>query len=180
LRLREGDPAGAITALVASSGSELPADLAEHRTLLLATATARRGDIAAAMNMIAGMDTPSAALLRADILEQAQDWAGADRAMADYVGRIVPPDGALDEAQQRALLRLATLAARAGDDATLSGLQARESGRMGTGPLGDMFRLLTADPVRGTADLQRSRRQAGLARSVPAGLKALLPEPRSP
>jgi hypothetical protein len=45
--------------------------------------------------------------------------------------------------------------------------------RMGTGPLADMFRLLTADQVRGVADLKRSGQEAALARSLPGELKAL-------
>jgi hypothetical protein len=44
---------------------------------------------------------------------------------------------------------------------------------MGEGPLGDMFRLLTADPVRAVADLGRAKEEIGLVRGVPAGLKAL-------
>jgi hypothetical protein len=180
LRLREGDPGGAIAALVASSGNDLPDDTVQRRKLLLATATARRGDFAAAVKLIADLDSAEADGLRADIMEQAQDWWGADRALAALVARTIPSEGPLDETQQRVLLRLATAAARAGDDPTLAGLKARESVRMGSGPLADMFRLLTADPVRGTADLQRSRQEAGLARSVPAGLKALQADPRSP
>jgi hypothetical protein len=36
-----------------------------------------------------------------------------------------------------------------------------------------MFRLLTADPVRGAADIGRTRQEIGLARALPAGLQAL-------
>jgi 2-methylcitrate dehydratase PrpD len=43
---------------------------------------------------------------------------------------------------------LATAAARAGDDAALAALRQREGARMESGPLADMFRLLTADQVR--------------------------------
>jgi len=38
-----------------------------------------------------------------------------------------------------------------------------------------MFRLLTADPVRGTGDLARAKREVGLARALPEGLKAFQP-----
>ena len=44
LRLREGDAAGALAALDASAAADLPAELAERRTLLLAAASARRGE----------------------------------------------------------------------------------------------------------------------------------------
>ena len=44
LRLRESDMAGAMAALDASVAADLPAELAERRTLLVADADARRGD----------------------------------------------------------------------------------------------------------------------------------------
>ena len=82
-------------------------------------------------------------------------------------------DGKLDDAQRRILLRLATAAARAGDDAALTALRQREGARMGSGPLADMFRLLTADQVRSVADLKRSGQETALARALPGQLKAL-------
>jgi hypothetical protein len=71
------------------------------------------------------------------------------------------------------LLRLATSAARAGDEAGLAALRQRETARMGTGPLAEMFRLLTADQVRSLADLRRSGQEALLARDLPTQLKAI-------
>ena len=49
---------------------------------------------------------------------------------------------------------------------------------MESGPLADMFRLLTADQVRGVADLKRSGQETALARALPGQLKALQPPPR--
>ena len=85
----------------------------------------------------------------------------------------MPPAGKLNDVQRRALLRLATATARAGDDAALAVLREHEGPRMDSGPLADMFRLLTADPVRSTADLKRSGQEATLAGRLPAQLKAL-------
>ncbi len=110
---------------------------------------------------------------RATILERANDWPGAERALADYVAKAVPPEGELNDTQRRTLLRLATAAARAGDDAALVGLREHQAARMGTGPLADMFRLLTSEQVRTVADLKRSGREATLARGLPDGLKAV-------
>jgi hypothetical protein len=106
-------------------------------------------------------------------LERVGNWAAAQKVLADYAAKIVPPDGALDDSQRRTLLRLATAAARAGDGAALEALRQHEMARMGTGPLADMFRLLTADQVRGVADLKRSGQEAALARALPGELKAL-------
>jgi hypothetical protein len=41
--------------------------------------------------------------------------------------------------------------------------------------MADMFSLLTAEPVRGPADLARAKRETGLARAVPAGLASIQP-----
>jgi hypothetical protein len=52
-------------------------------------------------------------------------------------------------------------------------LRAKFTGRIGAGPLGDMFRLLTAEPVRTSRDIPRAKQEMNLAESLPAGLKAL-------
>ncbi|MBV9747652.1 MAG: hypothetical protein JO157_02445, partial [Acetobacteraceae bacterium] len=173
LRLRESDPAGALAALSASDAPELPAELSQRRVLLFADASARRGDAAKALEALGTLDSPAADEARAAILERGNDWAGAQRALDAYVAKTVPHDGDLDDSQRRSLLRLATAAARAGDAETLVGLRQREAARMGTGPLADMFRLLTADPVHSVADLKRSGQEATLAGGLSDQLKAL-------
>ena len=90
------------------------------------------------------------------------------------------PCGPLDNAQLGVVLRLATAATRAGDDATLTALRDRLGSRAGSGPQGDMFRLLTAQPVRGTADLGRARAEMGVARSVAADMGPKKPTARTP
>ena len=180
LRLREDDAGGALAALGSSAASGLPDDLTEQRAILTAQALARRGDTAGAIAAVAGLDSTAALDTRARVLEQAKDWAGADRALADYVAKVVPDSGALTDVQRDVLLRLATAAARAGDSATLATLHVRDDQRIGEGAVGDMFRLLTADPVRSPADLARAGREIGLARALPAALKSLQPETRTP
>ncbi len=178
LRLREGDAAGALAALAASSADEAPADLVERRTLLLAAAHARLGEPDQALAVLGSLDAASADEARATILERANDWAGAEKALNAYSTKTVPAEGKLDEGQRRTMLRLATAAARAGDDATLTALRQSAGPRMESGPLADMFRLLTADQVRGVGDLKRSGREAVLAGALPAQLKAMPPTPR--
>jgi hypothetical protein len=173
LDLRENDTAGVLAALDASDAADLPPDLAEKRTLLRANALAQGGDPAAAIKTLAALTTPAASEARAGILEQAQDWAGAEKAWSAFAATALPPDGELDDGQARTLLRLATAAARAGDDVTLGSLRERFATRLHPGAFADMFRLLTTQPVRGTGDLQRARRDLNLAQSLPATLKAL-------
>ena len=173
LRQREGDTRGVLAALAASDGPDLPKELADRRTLLHAGAQAHGGDAQQALSELESLNTAASDEARAAILEHANNWPAAQKALADYAAKVVPPDGALDDAQQRTMLRLATAAARAGDDAALARLREHDTARMGTGPVADMFRLLTADQVRSVADLKRAGREAALARALPGDLKAL-------
>jgi tetratricopeptide (TPR) repeat protein len=173
LRLRQGDAAGALAALSASATADLPAGLSESRTLTMAEAEARSGDVAGAVSALSAMGTAAADEARASILERAQDWPGAETALKDYVAKAVPASGTLDDTQRRTLLRLATAAARVGDDGVLGTLRTQDLPRMGSGPLLNMFQLLTSDPVHGPADLRRSGQEAVLAHALPEDLKAI-------
>lgn len=173
LKLREGDAPGALSALAASAVEDLPAGLAERRVLLFATASARSGDSAKALAALTPLSIPAAGELRATILEQAGNWPEAAKALAGNVAAVVPAQGALDDPQRRQLLRLASAASQAGDDALVERLRTQELPRMAGGPLADMFRLLTAAKVEAAADLKRSGREVALARTLPAGLRAV-------
>jgi hypothetical protein len=62
----------------------------------------------------------------------------------------------------------------------LTALRLPDDVRTGTGPLADMFRLLTTDPVQGVADPSRSARALGLAKALPSALEAMQPPVRAP
>lgn len=175
LQSKENDDAGAMATLDASDSPVLPADLAEQRAVLRAAALARQGDIAGATSVLAGLHTAGAAAARAQILEAANDWPSAAAAWSDSVGMTVPESGPLDDAALRPILRLVTAMTRSADETGLAALRDKFAGRIGGGALGDMFRLLTAEPVRLAADIQRSKQEVSLAASLPAGLKALQP-----
>ena len=81
---------------------------------------------------------------------------------------------------QRIVVRYATAAAQAGDDATLALLRTADGPRMPAGAFGDMFRLLTAAPVHVSADLPRAGRETALARELPKALDALRPPIATP
>jgi hypothetical protein len=170
---RENDDAAALAALDASEAPDLPPDLIEKRALLRANAMAHRGDPAAAAAILAAVGTPACTEARAVILEQAQDWPGAERAWSDYASLALPERGELNDSQSRTLLRLTTATARAGDVQALGALRAKFNSRIGTGALADMFRLLAAEPVTQVGDLGRVKQEATLAQSLPANMKAL-------
>lgn len=174
---REGDPAGALATLDDYHGGALPPDVTEPRLLLRASTQAQLGDTADAVASLAPLHTAQAAETRAQILENVKDWPAAEQAWADAVALTVPPDGMLTEPQGRTVLRLATATARARDDAGLAALRQKYQPRIGPGPLGDMFHLLTAEPVQTTADIARSGKETSLAAALSANLAALKADP---
>jgi hypothetical protein len=177
LRLAEGDASGALTTLADSGGEGVPPELAERRTLVFARAAAKRGDLPRALAALSVLDGAAADATRADLLEQAKDWPGAVAALNDLAALTVPAEGPLDVAQQRTLLRLASAAAQASDAATLARLHTQDDARMADAQLGQMFRLLTAEPVNATGDLPRSARETAMARSLPKTLEAIGAKP---
>ena len=174
LRLNEGDADGALLALSESNASGLPDAIRERRATILARVAAKRGDMIGAAEHLAGVKTQEAEETRAAIFEQAKDWPAARDALTALAARVVPGDGMLNDVQRRVALRLATAAAQANDDALLGSLREQMGPRIGTGPQADLFRLLTAEPVREVADLTRARSEMGLARAIAA---AAVPAP---
>jgi tetratricopeptide (TPR) repeat protein len=173
LNSRESDDAGALAALDGSEGRDLPPDLIEQRTILRANSMARRGDAPGAVALLAPLQTAHAMEARAEILEKASKWGEAEKAWSEDVALTVPETGPLEEPQVRCLLRLATATARASDDAGLADLRVKYTDRIGTGPLADMFKVLTSEPIKTSADIKRSQEEMSLAASLPADMKAL-------
>jgi hypothetical protein len=175
LQLGQGDAAAALATLAASDSQELPADLAERRTIVAARATAARGAVGEAVAALAALDSAAADGARADLLEAAKDWPAATAALTDYVRRAVPQTGPLDPPAARTVLRLASAAAQAGDEATLQSLRERDLPRFPPGGLSEMLRMLTEPPVREVADLPRAAREEAQARRLPQEIGAAYP-----
>ena len=172
LKLGEGDAEGAAAALAETAAPDLPPGLAEQRGLLDARIHARAHDPAGAAAILAALDSEAADDLRGETLAEAGDWHGAAAALASLAGRRIPPAGPLDASQQDIALRLASALSHAGDTVQLHALGEQDGGRI-AGPKGDMFRLLTATPVSGIADLRRAGGELAMARAIPAALAAM-------
>jgi hypothetical protein len=173
LRMAEGDAAAALAALDRSAADDVPAPLATQRTRLRARALARRGDRAGAEQALATLG-PAGAEARADLRAEAQDWAGAAAAQREHLAALLPAAPApLGQPERAALARAAAFAALAGEDDALVALREAHGARMAGGPLAEAFDLLTADPLRGLADLPRLQRELGLLRVLPTRLEAL-------
>ncbi len=173
LHLGEGDARAAEAALAESAADALPSDLARDRIVLAARAEARRGSQGSALDALRGLGAEGAEPL-GEILAEAQDWPGAARAMAQHLAASLPPAPApLDAAQGRAVLRQAALLGLAGDSQALSALAAQYGPRLAGSPFADAFAALTADPMRGLADLPRLQRELRLFRALPGRLEPL-------
>jgi predicted negative regulator of RcsB-dependent stress response len=176
LRAVEGDAAGVIEALDASESDGLDASLAARRTTLRARALARRGARMEAEALLAGLGAHGAAI-RAELRAEVQDWPGAAAAMAEHLAAgLPPPSQALAPEHRAALARQAAYLALAGDEAGLAVLRAAQGSRMEGGALAEAFGVLTADPLRGIADLPRLQRDLGMARILPTRLDGLRAE----
>lgn len=173
LRLAEGDAEGAQAALTASTVPDLPPPLALDRSITLARAEARRGQLPQAVERLQALG-PSGAEALAELLIDAQDWTGAAAAMAVHLRTALPatPEP-LADSHRFLLLRQAAILALAGDAAGLSLLRSQYAERMQGGSLAEPFMALTADPLRGLADLPRLQRELRLFQGVPARLEAL-------
>jgi hypothetical protein len=177
LRQQTGDPAGAIAALSGSVADSLPQPLLESRTLTFASAVAAQGDAVSADRAIAALDTPAGDRLRARLKEDAKDWRGAVLAWQAVAARSLPEQGSLTEEQASVLVRLASAAAQAGDDQTLSQLRQTQAGRLPAGPSADLFTLLTAQPVNAVTELATVSRDVALAKRVPAAVASATAKP---
>ena len=172
MRLAAGDVGAATAALSATNSPDLPAAVAEERTLLQARIAAARHDIAGATAILAQIGTVPADELRATILGNDGDWQGAALALSKVAANTVPAAGPLTPEQQDFVLRLASAEARAGDDTALRKLGSENASRM-VGPRADMLSMLTSAPVTVAADLRRSGQELAMMRELPVAIAAV-------
>ncbi len=173
LRMADGDAAAALNALQESSVEAVPESLVRDRAVLAARAQARLGRMEEALAGLRALG-PAGAEEASQLLAQRQDWGAAAAALEAAVRPMLPaPPAPLDEAQLRLLVRQAAMLALAGDEARLAALRAQFAGRLSNGPLAAAFVLLTAEHLRGLADLPRLQRELLLFQTIPARLEAL-------
>ncbi|MBL6076676.1 hypothetical protein JMJ56_01580 [Belnapia sp. T18] len=173
LHLSNGDAAAALKALQESNGEMLPDPLMQARAVLAAQAQSRLGRLEEAVVGLKALGSAGAAAL-SQLLAERQDWAGAAAALADHLRAALPAAPApLEEPQQRLLLRHAAMLALAGDEAGLVALRRSYVPRLPEGALAAAFALLTADQLRGLADLPRLQKELLLFQTIPPWLEAL-------
>jgi len=169
VQLSSGSAEAAIATLAQSDSPALAPELTETRQILLARALAAHGDKDKAVSVLRDLGTAAAADLRATILSEKADWPGATAALADLARLALPaPPAALDEAQQKMVMRLANAATLAGDKDTILRLAADRGAAMAAGKSADAFRLMTSAPVRTTSDISRAAREIRAAKPTQA------------
>ncbi|MGC8478130.1 MAG: hypothetical protein ACP5NP_17405, partial [Acetobacteraceae bacterium] len=139
---------------------------------LAARIDAAQGHVPEAEAALLGLHDPRADRAAAAIATHAGDWKQVAAALAAEAAVTIPPAGALGPQQRQLLLRLASARERAGDAAGLAAMRA-EQARMGSGPLADVFRLLTAPGVHSPDQIARADHIAALAAQVAPALKAV-------
>ncbi len=135
----EGQTADALATLDATETEQAPDDLAEGRILTRASAMAHGGNPADGIKLLTRLATAAASARRAELQEDAGDWAAAEAAWrASLAASKLPDAGLVSAAAARTLVRLAAASARAGDDTGLQGLRDAWLDRLPPGPDSDV------------------------------------------
>lgn len=154
VRLLDQKPEQALLALSGSEAADIPDDLRRQRLYLQARALDDSGRPGPALALLAKDETPTAALLRAEIHWRTQNWKEAAADFKLLVGD--PPPGAkLDDMTARLVLHWATALSLASNDPALAQLRARFGREMAATAYRDAFDLLTVEAPAETID-QRS------------------------
>ena len=159
LRLREGDAAGAQSALDTTDAPEMAEALRARRTAVAAEIVDRRRD-GSAPPVPGGSEAAAAA--KADAALGRRDWATAAQTLQRHLDARLPAAPApLDWEHREAVLRLAAALSLAGDETGVAALRGRVADRMGEGPHAEAFSRLAAGTPPDAATPARA--VAGLA-----------------
>ena len=144
IRLMDGKPLMALSAIESSYLPELPGDLRRARALLRARALSDLSRTDLALEAIEGEAGADAVRLRADILWTARRWREAGEAHEALLGDAWRAGGSLDETARADAIRAAIAYDLAGEAMGLERLKAKFSGAMAESADARTFALLTA------------------------------------
>jgi len=170
------DDAGALAALEASERGQLESPLALSRTLLKSRTLMRAHRVTDALALLEGESGAESLELQASLQEGQQDWRSAEHALATYAAT----PGFLREsapARREVILRAVRDAVEGHD------MDAIRRWRIIGTPLfdhaqnGELFSVLTAEPVKRVGDLARAAAELGAIRALPASLAVASAKP---
>ncbi|MCF8490679.1 MAG: tetratricopeptide repeat protein [Rhodospirillum sp.] len=164
VRLLNGQPELALTAVRSTKAEDLPEDLSRHRSHLEARALADLNKPNEAIAMLEGDDSKDARILRAEIYWKAQNWPMAARSISELVepperGQTMSPESA------RRVLDWATALTLAGDDAQAALLRRRYEDSMKGTDVFEAFDLITSPGERGIPDYRKVNEKVAQADS---------------
>ncbi len=164
------DPGEALAAIADSHSDGISAELDEERALIAARAYTQLGAFEKALTELAGNKGEAADRVRADIMWQTRDWAGA----AEVFGRLAgdPParGQSLDDVHSRYVLSRAVALALISDLPEMAKLHRRFSSAMAASPYGADFQII-ASVDSGAADFQDVLRRVSVADDFQAFMK---------
>ncbi len=186
--LDAGSPVAALADLTQTQADNLPADLAEQRSMLAAKAQAAAGNAIAAVNTLGGIPPAPAGApqlatapglsnpglsnpaldTQAQIAEQSGQWPQAEQALSALVSQSVPGSGPIDRDQENLLLRLATAASHNNDAAMLASLSSQYGSRVSADAAGQVFQTLTTPALTGDQGLTQALHEIATLQALPA------------
>jgi hypothetical protein len=169
LTVDAGDASGALATLAMSDDVDVGASLQARRMLLRARLLERTGKPENALALLANQQSRAASELATSIMEAQHAWASAVTRLQSSMTN--GDFSARSEADQQSLiLRLARDEAEAGDQAGLHILHETQAARFAASSSASLFAVLTAEPVRSTADLPRSAGEVRTLQALPPSI----------
>ncbi len=145
IRMKDGQPIRALSALDKSRADGLAKPLADRRRYLRVSALTASGKSGKALELLSGDTTRKANVLRADIHWRKQDWKQAAFAFGMIAAGIEPEGGEpLPEGEAQLVLGWAAALALSDDRRGLQALRRRFDAVMEAGPHKDTYRIFAA------------------------------------
>ncbi|WP_155996828.1 tetratricopeptide repeat protein [Asaia bogorensis] len=143
LAIQQRDAARALQTLDMTESDTVSPELRAQRNVARAEIALLDGNTAKGLNILKDAQGQYARLVSAATFENQGDWASATRELKIVAQENLPAKGTLSDMAQDLALRLASDAARAGDDTTLKWLAGRIDGRAMSPSRASIFSLLT-------------------------------------
>ncbi len=163
IQLLDQQPEAALETIRRTRQTRLPRDLNVTRLLLEARALTEMEEFQTALDLIDGIETPEAQLLRADIHWESDNWNAAAGAMETVLGDRWRIPANLTVIEQGQVMRASIAYALAGQQRALDALKGRYGPKMTIGRYAEAFDVLTRSPdASGVAFRQLASTIAGI------------------
>lgn len=161
LYLMDRKPVEAIRAIADTRFAGLSDEVRTARRLLEARARADLGELHAATELLEGLDTPEASMVRGDLYWNAKEWTLAGESYEAALGSSWRADGPLSTPELKIALRAVSAYVMANDGLAKERFRRRYSPKLAASPESGVFKLLAApsniqQPLAGAALAEKS------------------------